>query len=61
VADLSSLHLLGLLDRDDRLRVRAKLPTLIVARAAVDDALLTRDNLRGVAAATATRKPSSRD
>jgi hypothetical protein len=52
VADLSSLHLLGLLDRDDRIRVRAKLPSLIVARAAVDDALLARDNLRGVAAAT---------
>jgi hypothetical protein len=54
VADLSSLHLLGLLDEDDRLRVRAKLPSLIVARAAVDDAALTRDNLRGVAAATYT-------
>ncbi len=54
VADLSSLHLLGLLDRDDRLRIRAKLPSLIVTRAAVDDALLTRDNLRGVAAATYT-------
>jgi len=51
-ADLPSLHLLGLLDEDDRLRVRAKLPNLIVARAAVDDALLTRDHLRGVAAAT---------
>jgi hypothetical protein len=59
VADLSSLHLLGLLDRDDRLRIRAKLPSLIVARAAVDDALLTRDNLRGVAAATYTASLTS--
>ena len=30
------------------------MPSLIVARAAVDDAILTRDNLRGVAAATYT-------
>src|SRR5262249_24582953 len=51
-ADLSSLHLLGLLDDDDRLRIRSALPNLIVARAAVDDALLTLDHLRGVAAAT---------
>lgn len=54
VADLSSLHLLGLLDDDDRLRVRAALPHLIVTRAVVDDTLLTRDHLRGVAAATYT-------
>jgi Domain of unknown function (DUF4365) len=53
-ADLSSLHLLGLLEDDDRLRIRSALPSLIVARAAVDDALLTRDHVRGIAAATYT-------
>jgi hypothetical protein len=54
VADLSSLHLLGLLEDNDRLRIRSALPNLIVARAAVDDALLTRDHVRGIAAATYT-------
>jgi hypothetical protein len=53
-ADLSSLHLLGLLSDDDRLRIRSALPSLIVARAAVDDALLTRDHARGTEAATYT-------
>jgi hypothetical protein len=53
-ADLSSLHLLGLLEDEDRLRIRSALPSLIVARAAVNDALLTRDHLRGTAAATYT-------
>ncbi len=54
VADLSSLHLLGLLSDDDRLKIRSALPSLIVARAAVDDALLTRDHTRGTEAATYT-------
>ena len=53
-AHLSSLHLLGLLDDDDRLRIRSALPSLTVARAAVDDALLTRDHVGGIAAATFT-------
>jgi hypothetical protein len=53
-ADLSSLHLLGLLGDDDRLRIRSALPRLIVARAAVDDALLTREHARGTEAATYT-------
>ena len=54
VADLSSLHLLGLLGDDDRLRIRSALPRLIAARPAVDDALLTRDHARGTEAATYT-------
>jgi hypothetical protein len=53
-ADLSSLHLLGLLEDDDRLRIRSALPRLTVARAAINDALLTRDHVRGLAAATYT-------
>lgn len=53
-ADLSSLHLLGLLTDDDRLRVRAALPSLTVARSAIDDALLTRDHVRNLSAATYT-------
>ena len=53
-ADLSSLHLLGLLSDDDRLRVRAALPSLTVARSAIDDALLTRDHVRNLSAATYT-------
>jgi hypothetical protein len=56
VADLSSLHLLGLLDDDDRLRIRSALPPggVTVARSAVDDALLTRDHVRNLSAATYT-------
>ncbi len=54
VVDLSSLHLLGLLADDDRLRIRSALSRLSTARAAVDDALLTRDHMRGVAAASYT-------
>lgn len=53
-ADLSSLHLLGLVDDDDRLRVRSALPSLTVARSAIDDALLTRDHVRNLSAATYT-------
>jgi hypothetical protein len=56
VADLSSLHLLGLLTDDDRLRIRSAVPasSVIVARSAVDDALLTRDHTRNLSAATYT-------
>lgn len=54
VADLSSLHLLGLLADDDRLRIRSALPSLSAARAAVDDALLTRDDMRRITAASYT-------
>ena len=53
-ADLSSLHLLGLLEDDDRLRIRSVLSTLTVARSAIDDALLTRDHVRNLSAATYT-------
>ena len=53
-ADLSSLHLLGLLADDDRLRIRSALPSLTVARSAIDDALLTRDHVRNLSAATYT-------
>lgn len=53
-ADLSSLHVLGLLADDDRLRIRSALPSLTVARSAVDDALLTRDHVRNLSAATYT-------
>lgn len=59
VADLSSLHLLGLLDDDDRLRIRARIRTIIVARSAVLDATLTRDLMRAltIAAFTAALRP----
>jgi hypothetical protein len=53
-ADLSSLHLPGLLADDDRLRIRSALPSLTVARSAIDDALLTRDHVRNLSAATYT-------
>lgn len=53
-ADLSSLHLLRLLNDDDRLRIRAALPSLSIARAAVDDTVLTRDHMRGTSVATYT-------
>ena len=52
--DLSSLHLLGLLEDDDRLQIRAALPSLTVARSTIDDALLTRDHVRGLTSATYT-------
>jgi hypothetical protein len=56
VADLSSMYLLALLTDDDRLRIRSVLPrtAVIVARSAVDDALLTRDHARNLSAATYT-------
>ncbi len=54
VADLSAVHLLGLISEDDRLRVRAAMPNLIAARASVGDATLTRDQMRGLAIATYT-------
>jgi hypothetical protein len=55
-ADLSSLYLLGLLSDDDRLRIRSALPgtAVIVSRSAVSDALLTRDHVRNLSAATYT-------
>jgi hypothetical protein len=54
VADLSSLHLLGLLAEDDRLRIRSAMRTIVVARSAVLDATLTRDQMRGLAIAAFT-------
>jgi hypothetical protein len=50
------LHLLSLLTDDDRLRIRSALPgpSVIVARSAVDDALLARDHMRNLSAATYT-------
>lgn len=53
-ADLSSLYLLGLLSDDDRLRIRSALPgtAVVIARSAVSDALLTRDHVRNLSAAT---------
>ena len=54
VADLSSLHLLCLIADDDRLHIRAKMPDLIVARSAVTDAVLTRDQMRGLGISTYT-------
>jgi hypothetical protein len=55
-ADLSSLHLLGLLTADDRFRIRSALPGhgVIVARSAVSDVLLTRDHVRNLSAAPYT-------
>ena len=55
-ADLSSLYLLGLLSDDDRFRIRSALPStaVIVSRSAVSDALLTRDHVRNLSAATYT-------
>jgi hypothetical protein len=52
--DLSSLHLLGLLAEDDRLLIRAELPTMITARSAVGDAVLTRDKMRAIGISTYT-------
>jgi hypothetical protein len=54
VADLSALCLLGLIGEDDRLRVRAVIPNMIIAHASVGDATLTRDQMRGLAIATYT-------
>jgi hypothetical protein len=54
VVDLSSLHLLGLIAEDDRLRVRSALGSMIAARAAVSDTVLTRDQMRGLAISTYT-------
>ena len=55
-ADLSSLYLLGLLSDDDRLRIRSALPgtAVIVSRSAVTDALMTRDHMRNLSAASYT-------
>jgi hypothetical protein len=57
--DLSSLHLLGLLSEDDRVRIRAALPDMTTARSAVSDAVLTRDKIRalGVSSYTAILRP----
>jgi hypothetical protein len=52
--DLSSLYLLSLIGDDDRLRLRSAVSTMIVARAAISDAILTRDQMRGLAIATYT-------
>ena len=53
-ADLSSLHLLGLLADDDRLLIRATLPDMTTARSAVTDAVLTRDKMRALGVSTYT-------
>jgi hypothetical protein len=54
VVDLSSLHLLGLLPEEDRLLIRAALPDMVVAGAAVTDSVLTCDHMRGLSVATYT-------
>ena len=60
VIDLSSLHLLGLLD-DDRLLIKDAVPDMITARSAISDAVLTRDKLRalGVSTYTAALRPDN--
>jgi len=52
--DLSSLHLLGLLADEDRLLIRAQVSTMICARSAVSDAVLTRDKTRALGISTYT-------
>ncbi len=54
VLDLSSLYLLNLLTDTDRLRLRSTLRELVVPVAAVDDAVQTRYDMRGLAIATYT-------
>ena len=54
MADLSALHLLSLIDHDDRFRIRSALPKMMIALASVGDATLTRDQMRGLAIATYT-------
>ncbi|RAS57881.1 uncharacterized protein DUF4365 [Lentzea atacamensis] len=52
VVDLSALHLLTLLDKDDRLRLKSAIPGLIASWGTVGDAVHTRANARGLAIAT---------
>lgn len=52
VVDLSSLHLLNLIDEDDRLRIRGTVRKFVVARSSVGDATLTRDQMRGLTMAS---------
>jgi hypothetical protein len=52
--DLSALHLLGLLDDDTRLRIRAGLPRMTVAVSAVHDSIQTSETVRGLVASTFT-------
>jgi hypothetical protein len=52
--DLSSLHLLGLLNDDDRLLILAALPNMTTARSAVADAVLMRDKIRALGVSTYT-------
>ena len=47
VADLSSLHLLGMLTEDDQVRLRTALSEMTISSVAVSDAILTRDYMRG--------------
>ena len=54
VTDLSSLHLLALIADADRLRIRSGLQAMIVARSAVSDTVVTRDQMRGLAVSTYT-------
>ena len=54
VADLSSLHLLNLVGDENRLYLRAAMPTIIVARSVVGDIILTRDQMRDLAIAAFT-------
>jgi hypothetical protein len=53
-ADLSSLHLLALLSRDDQLRIRSRLPAITIAWPVVTDLIATRDHLRSLFVATHT-------
>ena len=59
VADLSALYLLSLIGEDDRLRVHAAIPKVIVTHTSVGDATLARDQVRGlsISAYTAALRP----
>ncbi|MFD4637389.1 DUF4365 domain-containing protein [Lentzea sp. NPDC058436] len=50
--DLSAIHLLTLLDNDDKRRLKAAIPRLIAPWGAVGDAVNTRATVRGLAIAT---------
>jgi len=54
VIDLSSLHLLGLVDDNHRLLIKDAVPDMITARSAISDAVLTRDKLRALGVSTYT-------
>lgn len=52
VVDLSSLYLLVLMDENDRRRLRAALPQLVVHLRTVRDVVVSRDAMRGLAIAS---------